>query len=175
MRLFHAQTENLRYCPTVPLCALASWPMTLIWTTKPFDGLTLAELYALLQLRSEVFVVEQTCAFQDIDGLDQAAHHLLGYTAAGELAAYARLFDAGISYAQVSIGRVVTSPRYRRFGLGRQLLGQALGQCAALFGPQPIKIGAQLYLQAFYESFGFVQQGEGYLEDGIPHIYMVRA
>ncbi|MDO7884208.1 GNAT family N-acetyltransferase [Hymenobacter cheonanensis] len=149
--------------------------MTLTWTTKPFGGLTLAELYALLQLRSEVFVVEQTCAFQDIDGLDQAAHHLLGYTATGELAAYARLFDAGHSYAQASIGRVVTSPRYRRFGLGRQLLAQALGQCEALFGPQPIKIGAQLYLRAFYESFGFVQQGEGYLEDGIPHIYMLRA
>lgn len=148
--------------------------MTLTWTTKPFASLTLAELYALLQLRSEVFVVEQTCAFQDIDGLDQAAHHLLGYTAAGELAAYTRLFDAGHSYPQVTIGRVVTSPRYRRFGLGRQLLSQTLGQCAALFGPQPIKIGAQLYLQAFYESFGFVQQGEGYLEDGIPHIYMLR-
>ncbi|MGI4759129.1 MAG: GNAT family N-acetyltransferase [Janthinobacterium lividum] len=149
--------------------------MTLTWTTKPFDSLTLPELYALLQLRSEVFVVEQTCAFQDIDGLDQVAHHLLGHTETGELAAYARLFGPGHSYAQASIGRVVSSPRYRRFGLGRQLLGQALGQCAALFGPQPIKIGAQLYLQAFYESFGFVQQGEGYLEDGIPHIYMVRA
>ncbi|RZL09256.1 MAG: GNAT family N-acetyltransferase, partial [Hymenobacter sp.] len=86
----------------------------------------------------------------------------------------ARLFDAGISYAQASIGRVVTSPRYRRFGLGRQLLQQAIAQCDTLFGAQPIKIGAQLYLQAFYESFGFVQQGEGYLEDGIPHIYMLR-
>jgi ElaA protein len=149
--------------------------MTLHWTTKPFSALTLAELYALLQLRSEVFVVEQTCAFQDIDGLDQVAHHLLGHTDTGELAAYARLFDAGHSYPQASIGRVVTSPRYRRFGLGRQLLSQALEQCEALFGPQPIKIGAQLYLQAFYESFGFVQQGEGYLEDGIPHIYMLRA
>ena len=149
--------------------------MTLIWLTKPFDALTLAELYALLQLRSEVFVVEQTCPFQDIDGQDQVAFHLLGYTATGELAAYARLFDAGHSYAQASIGRVVTSPRYRRCGLGRQLLAQALGQCAALFGPQPIKIGAQRYLKAFYESFGFVQQSEGYLEDGIPHIYMLRA
>lgn len=148
--------------------------MTLHWTTKPFDALTLAELYALLQLRSEVFVVEQACAFQDIDGHDPAALHLLGHTAAGELAAYARLFDAGRSYAQVSIGRVVTSPRYRRQGLGRQLLLQALTQCEAQFGSQPIKIGAQLYLRAFYESFGFAQQGEGYLEDGIPHIYMLR-
>jgi ElaA protein len=148
--------------------------MTLHWTTKPFAALTTANLYTLLQLRSEVFVVEQACAFQDLDGHDQAAYHLLGYTAAGELAAYARLFAAGRSYAQVSIGRVVTAPRHRRAGLGRQLLSQAIAQCDELFGAQPIKIGAQLYLKAFYESFGFVQQGEGYLEDGIPHIYMLR-
>jgi ElaA protein len=156
-------------------CALASRPMTLTWITKPFADLTLAELYALLQLRSEVFVVEQTCPFQDIDGLDQAAYHLLGHTETGELAAYARLFDAGYSYPEASIGRVVTSPRYRRHGLGRQLLSHSLAQGEALFGPQPIQIGAQLYLKAFYESFGFVQQGDGYLEDGIPHIHMLRA
>jgi len=148
--------------------------MTLHWTTKPFAALTTADLYTLLQLRSEVFVVEQACAFQDLDGHDQAAYHLLGYTEAGELAAYARLFAAGRSYAQASIGRVVTAPRHRRAGLGRQLLSQAIAQCDELFGAQPIKIGAQLYLKAFYESFGFVQQGEGYLEDGIPHIYMLR-
>ena len=147
---------------------------TIHWTTKPFDALTLPELYALLQLRSEVFVVEQTCAFQDIDGHDPAAYHLLGHTATGELAAYARLFAAGRSYAQVSIGRVVTSPRHRRGGLGRALLQQALGQCEALFGAQPIKIGAQQYLRAFYERFGFVAEGAGYLEDGITHLYMVR-
>lgn len=148
--------------------------MTLTWTTKPYNALTVPELYALLQLRSEVFVVEQTCAFQDIDGQDQLAHHLLGYTETGELAAYARLFDTGISYPEVSIGRVVVSPGLRRFGLGRELLRQAIAQCAALFGPQPIQIGAQLYLQKFYESFGFRQHGAGYLEDGIPHIHMLR-
>lgn len=148
--------------------------MSLTWTTKPFATLTLAELYGLLQLRSEVFVVEQACAFQDIDGHDQAALHLLGYTAAGELAAYARLFEAGRSYAQVSVGRVVTAPRHRGHGLGRALLHEALAQCEARFGLQPIKIGAQQYLRAFYESFGFVVEGEGYLEDGIPHVHMVR-
>ncbi|MFD1874189.1 GNAT family N-acetyltransferase [Hymenobacter bucti] len=147
---------------------------TIHWTTKPFDALTLAELYALLQLRSEVFVVEQTCAFQDIDGQDQVALHLLGHTAEGELAAYARLFEAGRSYAQASIGRVITSPRHRGRGLGRQLLHEAIAQCAAQFGPQPIKIGAQQYLLDFYQSFGFVVEGEGYLEDGIPHVHMVR-
>ena len=149
--------------------------MKLSWTTKPFAALTLAELYALLQLRSEVFVVEQTCPFQDIDGQDQVAQHLLGSTATGELAAYARLFAPGQYYEQASIGRVVTAPRYRHLGLGRQLLAQAIVQCEVQFGPQPIKIGAQQYLQAFYESFGFVQQGAGYVEDGIPHIYMLRA
>ena len=149
--------------------------MTLTWTCKPFTSLTLPELYALLQLRSEVFVVEQTCAFQDIDGQDPAATHLLGHAPGGELAAYARLFGPGISYPEASIGRVVVSPRLRRYGLGRELLRQALAQCAAQFGAhQPIQIGAQLYLKAFYESFGFRQLGEGYLEDSIPHIHMVR-
>jgi ElaA protein len=149
--------------------------MTLTWTTQPFDSLTLPELYALLQLRSEVFVVEQTCAFQDLDGQDQAATHLLGHTETGELAAYARLFQAGIVYPEASIGRVVVSPKFRRYGLGRELLQQAIGAVEQLFGPQLIQIGAQLYLKEFYESFDFRQTGEGYLEDGIPHIHMVRA
>ncbi len=149
--------------------------MTIHCITKPFAALTLAELYALLQLRSEVFVVEQACAFQDIDGHDQAALHLLGYTEAGELVAYARLFEAGRSYAQASIGRVVTSPRHRGHGLGRALLHEAIAQCEVQFGRQPIKIGAQQYLLGFYQSFGFVAEGEGYLEDGIPHVHMVRA
>jgi ElaA protein len=148
--------------------------MTLTWTTKPFAALTLSELYALLQLRSEVFVVEQTCAFQDMDGLDQVAFHLLGHTQTGELAAYARVFDAGISYPEASIGRVVVSPKFRRYGFGRELLRQSIEAVTKLFGEQPIQIGAQLYLKAFYESFGFREHGAGYLEDGIPHIHMTR-
>jgi ElaA protein len=149
--------------------------MTLTWHLLSFSALTVPQLYAALQLRSEVFVVEQTCPFQDMDGQDEAALHLLGYTPAGELAAYARLFGAGITYPEASIGRVVVSPRYRRYGLGRALLREALAAVEQQFGPQPIQIGAQLYLQAFYESFGFRQVGLGYLEDGIPHIHMVRA
>ncbi|MBC6612808.1 GNAT family N-acetyltransferase [Hymenobacter sp. BT507] len=148
--------------------------MKLNWTLKPYPALSLDELYALLQLRSEVFVVEQTCAFQDIDGQDQTALHLLGHTETGELAAYTRLFDAGECYEQASIGRVVVSPAYRRYGLGRELMRESINACDQAFGPQPIKIGAQLYLKAFYESFGFVQQGNVYLEDGIEHIYMFR-
>ena len=148
--------------------------MTLTWTTKPFHDLALTELYALLQLRSEVFVVEQTCAFQDIDGQDEPAYHLLGYSETGDLAAYARLFDTGKCYEQASIGRVVVSPKYRKYGLGRKLMQQAIRQCDALFGPQPIKIGAQYYLREFYQSLGFEQQSDIYLEDGIEHIYMLR-
>ncbi|UOQ52576.1 GNAT family N-acetyltransferase [Hymenobacter cellulosivorans] len=149
--------------------------MTLTWTSKPFADLTLPELYAVLQLRTEVFIVEQNCPFQDIDGQDQVAYHLLGYTPEGQLAAYARLFDAGQCYAQVSIGRVVVAPAFRRYGLGQELMRQAIAHCAQLFGPQPIKIGAQQYLTKFYQGFGFEQRGEMYLEDGIPHIYMERA
>ncbi|MBC6605232.1 GNAT family N-acetyltransferase [Hymenobacter sp. BT188] len=149
--------------------------MTLSWTCKQFNDLSLTELYELLQLRSEVFVVEQACAFQDIDGQDMAAYHLLGHTPDGKLAAYARLFDAGISYEEVSIGRVIVAPEFRRFGLGQELMRQAITHCERYFAPQPIKIGAQQYLERFYGSFGFVQCGEMYLEDGIPHIPMRRS
>ncbi|TGE27932.1 GNAT family N-acetyltransferase [Hymenobacter metallicola] len=149
--------------------------MTLTWISKPFTDLTLRELHDALQLRAEVFIVEQNCAFQDIDGQDAAAHHLLGITPEGQLAAYARLFAAGQCYEQVSIGRVVVSPAFRRYGLGKELMRTAIAHCEQLFGAQPIKIGAQQYLTKFYQGFGFEQQGEMYLEDGIPHIYMLRA
>ncbi|WP_426058729.1 GNAT family N-acetyltransferase [Hymenobacter sp. B1770] len=149
--------------------------MTLHWTIKPYEDLTLNELYELLRLRVEVFIVEQNCVFQDLDRQDDQAYHLLGHTEAGELAAYARLFDAGISYEEVAIGRVIVSPAQRRHGLGQELMRQAIAHCEVLYGPQPIKIGAQQYLERFYQGFGFVQCGEGYLEDGIPHIPMRRA
>ena len=148
--------------------------MTLTWTCCPFDALNLTELYAVLRLRVEVFVVEQNCPFQDLDGQDEHALHLLGHTAAGELAAYARLFAAGRSYSEVAIGRVVVAPAFRRFGLGQLLMREAVAQCEAAFGPQPIKIGAQQHLERFYRGFSFAQCGEGYLEDGIPHIPMLR-
>ena len=149
--------------------------MTLNWTIKPYDELTLTELYELLRLRVEVFVVEQNCPFQDLDGQDDRAYHLLGYTEANELAAYARLFDAGLSYDEVAIGRVAVSGAHRRRGLGQELMRQAIAYCEVLYGAQPIKIGAQQYLERFYQDFGFRQCGEGYLEDGIPHMPMVRA
>jgi len=149
--------------------------MSLYWSNKPYPDLTLDELYSILQLRVQVFIVEQNCPFQDVDGQDATALHLLGHTETGALAAYARLFGPGQCYDEVSIGRVVTAPAYRRHGLGRELMQTAIAQCESIFGPQPIKIGAQYYLRDFYRSFGFVQQGDIYLEDDIEHIYMLRS
>lgn len=144
------------------------------WICKPFDTLTPHEVYAILKLRSEVFVVEQNCVFQDIDDKDRQCYHLMG-CAQNDLAAYARLVPAGVSYQFISIGRIVTSPKHRSKGAGKALLNTAIEKCSELFGRQTIKIGAQLYLKKFYESFGFIQEGEVYDEDGILHIEMIRS
>ncbi|TDH26175.1 GNAT family N-acetyltransferase [Segetibacter sp. 3557_3] len=137
-----------------------------------FDRLENKVLYAILRLRSEVFVVEQNCVFLDIDDKDQQSHHLTGWVNE-KLAAYARIVPAGVAYDYNSIGRVVTSPSFRGTGLGRELLEKSIQYCYALHGVSPIKIGGQLYLQQFYESFGFKQTSEVYLEDGIAHIEMM--
>lgn len=148
------------------------------WQCARFDELTLRELYALLALRAQVFVVEQTCAYQDLDGHDPAANHLLGWGAAdaepAALLAYARLFAPGARYAEASVGRIVTAPAVRGRGLGRGLVARAIEECAARFGPAPIRISAQAHLQRFYEEQGFVREGAPYDEDGIPHVQMVR-
>lgn len=143
------------------------------WICKPFDTLTPYELYAIVKLRNEVFVVEQNCVFQDADDKDRYCFHLMGYSEK-ELAAYARLVPAGVSYTFISIGRIATSPQYRNRGAGKALLNEAIKKCDQLFGLQTIKIGAQLYLKNFYESFGFIQAGEVYDEDGIMHIEMLK-
>lgn len=147
--------------------------MTIDWHLKKFDELTALELYTILRLRSEVFVVEQTCAYQDMDNKDLYCHHLLGWHG-DQLVAYTRLVPPGISYPQPSIGRVVTSPQARGTGAGRLLMNKSIDETEKLFGKQPIRIGAQLYLQQFYESLGFVQSSDEYDEDGIPHIEMIR-
>jgi ElaA protein len=142
------------------------------WQCKTFSELTNEELYKILQLRNEVFVVEQNCPYQDCDGKDVTAHHLCAWKEE-KLLAYTRLLPRGISYPQAaSIGRVVTSPAVRRQNLGKQLMLNSIEKIYFLFGQVPIIIGAQLYLKAFYESFNFVQVDDGYLEDGIPHITM---
>jgi ElaA protein len=143
------------------------------WIVKTFGELTTTELYALLRLRSEVFVVEQACAFQDMDDTDQLAVHVMGYID-NELAAYTRLFGPGIKYEYASIGRVVTSQKARGTGAGRLLMEYSIAIVEERFGKAPIKIGAQQYLQKFYTSLGFVKSSEMYMEDGIPHIEMIR-
>jgi ElaA protein len=140
---------------------------------KPFDSLTVKELYAILRLRSEIFVVEQNCVFLDMDNKDQSCQHLMLYQNK-ELMAYARIVPAGISYQQASIGRIISSNAARGKGFGKQLVQLSIDNCKRLYGNKPIKIGAQLYLKAFYESFGFVTSSEVYDEDGIDHIEMIR-
>ncbi|GEO09360.1 GNAT family N-acetyltransferase [Segetibacter aerophilus] len=143
------------------------------WVCKFFDELSPHELYAIIKLRNEVFVVEQNCVFQDADNKDQQCYHLSG-TINNELVAYARLVPGGVSYPQISIGRVITSPAHRKTGFGKSLMTKAIEECDRLFGKQPIQIGAQLYLKGFYQSFGFKQISDMYLEDDIPHIEMLR-
>jgi ElaA protein len=147
--------------------------MLIQWLLKKFEELTPYQLYAILQLRNEVFVVEQNCVFQDADDKDQNSYHLMGFVS-NKLIAYTRLVPPGISYEQASIGRVVTSPSVRKSGAGKELMQQSIDSVHKLFGLQPIKIDAQLYLENFYEAFGFKQVGEMYLEDGIEHIYMIK-
>lgn len=147
--------------------------MPVQWFCKPFDSLTVHELYAILQLRSEVFVVEQRCTFQDADNKDHFSHHLMGWAENGLLAAYTRLLPEATAFREVSIGRVVTSPKMRYKGLGKELMLESISRCFTLFGKQPVRIGAQMYLKKFYESFGFMQDSEVYVEDGIDHIEMI--
>ncbi|PJG59393.1 GNAT family N-acetyltransferase [Aeromonas cavernicola] len=144
------------------------------WKLKPWSELTTDELYELLALRAEVFVVEQTCPFQDLDGQDRrpGVLHLLGYQD-DQLAAYARVMAPGIGdETGVAIGRVVTAPHARGAGLGHQLIGEALKACARYWPDHSIWLGAQAHLQGFYGQHGFVAEGEGYLEDDIPHMGM---
>ncbi|MBB6612424.1 GNAT family N-acetyltransferase [Pontibacter sp. Tf4] len=149
--------------------------MSLTTICKHFTDLTNTELYDLLRLRSDVFVVEQNCIFLDQDNKDQQCHHVLFYDAQQELVACARLVPPGLSYPEMSIGRIVTSMKVRGTGVGKQLVAFSIAECRRLFGEGPIKIGAQLYAKKFYESFGFVQSSDVYDEDGIDHIKMILA
>jgi ElaA protein len=143
------------------------------WILKPFEALTAKELYNILQLRNEVFIVEQNCPYQDCDNKDLSAWHLMGMKE-DKLLAYSRLIAPGISYSESSIGRVVSSPSVRKTGMGKRLMQESIHQIRNLFQTDTIRIGAQLYLKKFYESFDFIQVGDTYLEDNIPHIHMLR-
>jgi len=142
------------------------------WTDKKFEHLTSHELYAILQLRCEVFVVEQNCVFLDMDDKDQVSHHLMAWQD-NKLVAYARIVPPGISYGEFSIGRIVSSPAVRKQGIGRVLVNKSIQLAYNLHGKGIMRIGAQYYLRGFYESFGFEKASDIYLEDGIEHIEML--
>ena len=145
--------------------------MELNWKYIAFDELTPAELYAIMQLRNEVFVVEQNCVYQDADNKDEKSFHLAGWHNE-TLVAYCRILPPSLAFENASIGRVVTSPAYRKTGSGRKLMTLAIQKTLDQFACREITIGAQLYLKKFYESLGFIQTSEPYIEDNIPHIHM---
>lgn len=146
--------------------------MKMTWEIHPWSKLTTDALYSILTLRAEVFVVEQNCPYQDLDGKDLKSLHICGYAADGALCAYARLVKPGVSYDEWSIGRVVTSMQVRRKGAGEELMRT----CMAYFNEHQIsavRISAQSYLHDFYTKFGFIRVSEEYLEDDIPHMEML--
>ncbi|QQS28291.1 MAG: GNAT family N-acetyltransferase [Sphingobacteriales bacterium] len=144
------------------------------WVLKPFEALNPFELYEAMALRQLVFVVEQNCVFIDNDGLDLKSYHLMGYDLAGKMIAYSRILPPGIDFEESSIGRVVTHPKNRGAGEGKELMVCSIQKLNQLFGNVPIRIKAQYYLIKFYRQFGFIPQGEIFLEDDIEHIEMIR-
>lgn len=144
-----------------------------LWKIKRFEELSALEVYEILRMRTEVFIVEQNCNYQDKDNFDQEAVHLWAEHN-GEVVAYCRLFDKGVKYAESSIGRVLTNKKFRGKNLGRQLVAYALETIENRFGTSEIRISAQDYLLKFYSEFGFEDTGKKYLEDDIPHTEMLR-
>lgn len=142
-------------------------------TVKYFNELDTAELYNILQLRSAVFVVEQDCVYQDLDGKDHYALHVIG-TKNNNVVAYTRIFKPEDYFNLASIGRVVVAQEERCFGYGKVIMEASIAAVKKKLGETSIKISAQTYLKRFYNSLGFKEVGDGYLEDGIPHIAMIR-
>ncbi len=144
----------------------------MIWTWSRFADLGVDNLYDALALRCRVFVLEQG-PYQDPDGIDRRAWHLLGRDDVGELQAYLRVVDPGVKYAEPSIGRVITAAAVRGTGLGRRLVAEGVARCMAAWPGQGIRISAQAHLERFYGGFGFVRVGDPYPEDNIPHLEML--
>ncbi len=140
---------------------------------KKFEELNTAELYSLLQLRSEIFVVEQNCVYQDLDGKDEKALHVIGYKN-NKIVAYTRIFKAGDYLAEASIGRVVVIDTERQKGYGIDIMKASIKVVEENFKATRIVVSAQTYLTSFYNALGFIEKGGDYLEDGIPHVMMVR-
>ena len=145
----------------------------MVWKIKSFDKLTIKELYAILKIRQEVFIVEQTCYYLDADGYDEKAIHIWGEKDE-EIVAYCRIFEPKIKYPESSLGRVLTNPSYRNLKLGKVLLKIALNTIDTKFDTPNVRISAQDYLLRFYSEFGFISTGVEYLEDDIPHTEMLR-
>ncbi|EHO13560.1 MULTISPECIES: GNAT family N-acetyltransferase [Myroides] len=143
------------------------------WHTKVFDELTVSELYDIMRLRTDVFVVEQNCPYPELDGKDKKCLHIYA-TKLDQVVACARIVPPGLSYPEIAIGRVAVHADYRKDGYGRILMQYAIDKIEEEFGAQDIQIGAQSYLKNFYGSFGFEPSSEEYLEDGIPHVDMIR-
>lgn len=140
---------------------------------KSFNEFTTQELYAVLQLRTEVFVVEQDCVYQDLDGKDDNALHIIG-TKEGQVVAYTRVFKAGDYFDEASIGRVVVKKEERQYGYGQKIVEASIKAIKEKFKENKIHISAQTYLKNFYVDLGFVEKGNEYLEDNIPHIGMYK-
>lgn len=140
--------------------------------TKKFSDFTTQELYDVLQLRSEVFVVEQDCVYQDLDGKDVNALHVLGFKEE-KIVAYTRIFKPGDYFKHASIGRVVVAKNERQYKYGYDIMNASIEAVKSHFNVFTIHISAQCYLKRFYSNLGFIEKGEEYLEDGIPHIGMV--
>ena len=145
----------------------------IIWKAKKFKKLSVDEYFELLHLRTEVFVVEQNCSYQEVDEKDRQSIHLFGRIGEGEIMAVLRILPAGVSYPEISIGRVALKKEYRGKGIADTLMKEALTIIENEFGAQPIRISAQDYLKNFYLKHGFKAVGEIYLEDGIPHVEML--
>jgi ElaA protein len=142
------------------------------WKIKKYNDLGVDELYEILKLRSEVFVVEQQCIYEDCDGKDKNSYHLFGEHN-GEILVYLRILEKGISYNEISIGRVLARENYRGNGFAKQMMLRAIEFIENNLNEKVIRISAQEYLLKFYSSLGFVRVSEGYLEDDIPHIEML--
>jgi ElaA protein len=145
------------------------------WQWAKFPDLSVKHLYEMIALREKVFVVEQECVYLDCDGKDYDSWHLLGWKSnEQQLVAYLRVLPPGLRFTELSIGRVVTSPDFRRQGIGRQLLQEGIRRIHETFGSVPIRIAAQAYLLRFYTELGFQKDSEEFLEDNIPHIEMIK-
>lgn len=146
----------------------------LTWQWCTLDDLAPLQLYTLFAARQAVFIVEQKCAYPDLDGADIEAEHLIAWSH-GDVAACLRLLAPGVKFSEASLGRIVTTLPFRGTGLGRELIWKGLARAQQRYPQQPIRIGAQAHLERFYGSFGFARVSDVYSEDGIPHIEMLRA